>query len=414
MEIILVSFGSAGDINPYIALGTKLRLKGHHVKFITNGFFKNAIVKNGIEFHQVGTFEDYNELSTSSELFHSKKAFEFVVKNIIHKYMRDYYYAITHLVTKNSIIVSQSISPGPRLIHEKLSVPLISLNLQPFTLWSYIKPPVFPGFRVPEYLPLSFKKKLLVAVEEKYIDKKFGPEINQFLSELHLPHARNFFSKWLYSPQMVIGAFPEWFAQPQADWPENTHLTGFIALDEPMELPADVKAFLENGSPPLVFTFGSAMQYALAYFQTAAEVVKELGLRAIFITSFPEKLCNKLPNNILVCSYLTYPLLFPYIDAVIHHGGIGTIAHAIAAGKPQLCVPFAHDQPDNAFRVEKMGLGFRISPNNFNKKCLIERLQTLKKTDRINANCLKYSRMVNFDESIEKLVNTIESFALTI
>lgn len=112
------------------------------------------------------------------------------------------------------------------------------------------------------------------------------------------------------------------------------------------------------------------MQHAKAFFKTAVEVEQRLNLRSIFITSFPEQLPARFDDNICVCSFASDTKLFPKVKAVVHHGGIGIIAHVLAAGKPQLIVPFAHDQPDNVYRTEKLGVGYRISPRDLNRHWL--------------------------------------------
>jgi UDP:flavonoid glycosyltransferase YjiC (YdhE family) len=413
MNVILTSFGSSGDINPFLAVGSALKSRGHQVSFISNEFYKAVIEEHGLKFYQVGTKEEYIRTAQSEHMFHPDKAFRFIVRELIIKYQRDYYYAIENIRTDKSIVISQSISPGPRIAHEKLSIPLISLNLQPFTFWSVFNPPVFSGFFLPSYLPYKVKKYILEMVDKHYIDKQYAPEINRFLSDLGLPSQQNFFSRWMYSPQLIIGAFPGWFGQPSPDWPRNTRLSGFIMLNNDDELPPPLEQFLEAGEPPLVFTAGSAMQHVESFFETAIAVTKALNRRAIFITSYSGQIPHYKEDCCFVCNSVPYQKLFPRVEAVIHHGGIGTIAHVIAAGKPQLVVPFAHDQPDNASRVERLGLGITVPSGKFHPGLVIYKLNDLLLSSEIRNNCIRHAKFINFNESMNKLTRYIEEFAGT-
>lgn len=413
MDVILTSFGSSGDINPFIAVGVALKNRGHRVTFITNEVFKTEIELQGLRFFQVGTKEEYIRTSESENLFHPQNAFRFIVKELILKYMRDFYHAIDKVRTEQSIVIAQSISPGPRIAHEKLSIPLISLNLQPFTFWSVYNPPLYSGFALPAYLPYHIKKYILEMVDKSYIDRQYAPEMNRFLSELGLPSQQNFFSKWMYSPQLILGAFPGWFGQPAPDWPKNTRLSGFVILNTKDELPLSLKQFLDAGEPPLVFTAGSAMQHGGMFFETSLKVAKALKRRGIFISGFPGQIPPHDSESFYVCNNIPYQKLLPRVEALIHHGGIGTIAHAIAAGIPQLTVPFAHDQPDNASRVEKLGLGITVPIRKFHLRLAYRKLEELLKSDEIRNNCIRHSKFVNFDDSMNKLTGYIEDFGYT-
>lgn len=410
MEFILAAFGTTGDINPYVALGLALKKRGYKVKFLANGFFKDLVEKQGLHFVEVGTASDFLKIVGHRSFFHPRKAFNFVSRHMIIGNMRKYYNAVLQEVNSRSIIISQSFGPALRIIHEKYSIPYISVNLQPFSFWSFKHPPVYPGFKFPENIPLTLKRRVLQIVNKFYIDPKFASGINPFLKELGLPVYKNYFSEWLYSPQMVIGAFPAWFAQPSEDWPAHTHLTGFIAMNEQNELNSEIQGFLSMGKPPLIFTFGSSMKGTGSLFKAAIKVTKYLKMRAIFITSNPAAINPDPGSDFLITGYVPFRSLFPYAEAIIHHGGIGTIAHALAAGKPQLMVPFAHDQPDNAYRAAKLGVGLTLSPKEFMKDVMKLKLKYLLESESIRLRCSKYSAMINFEESIENMVNSIENF----
>src|SRR5262249_12432573 len=151
---------------------------------------------------------------------------------------------------------------------------------------------------------------------------------------------------------------PEWFAKPQKDWPPNSVLTGFpVHRTEGREtLSAELQAFLGAGSAPVVFTAGSAMGSAREHFRKAAKVVGLTGVRAIFVTVFSDQVRDVVPANSIHIQYAPFDQLLPRAAAIVHHGGIGTSAQALAAGTKQLVIPLAHDQFDNAERLRAINV----------------------------------------------------------
>lgn len=410
MNILLVSFGSAGDIYPYLAIGKELRERNHSVTFITNQYFRNEIEEAGLKFRMVGTKDEFQHIVQNPLLFNSSKAFKFVTHEIILKHMREFYEAIRDLSDTQTLVIAQSIAPAARIAHEKLGISYITLNLQPMSFWSIHQPPRFSGLALPEYLPYGLKSYILNAANEHVIDKQFAPEINKFLDELGLPPQKNFFTEWMYSPQMVIGAFPEWFASPAPDWPPSSFLCGFIVPPNLTDLSSDLETFLNSGEPPLLFTAGSAMQHAASFFLTAAEVTRKLKTRSIFNTSYPEQVPPGLGNRFFISDYVSYQKLLPKVKAVVHHGGIGTIAHALAAGKPQLIVPFAHDQPDNAYRAVKLGVASKVTPRNFKTSRVVHKLKALLTSRDVEEKCAFYAGKIDFDSNLNYLADLIEDF----
>jgi UDP:flavonoid glycosyltransferase YjiC (YdhE family) len=158
---------------------------------------------------------------------------------------------------------------------------------------------------------------------------------------------------------MALGMFPEWYGPPQADWPPQMQLTGFPLFDgrQGNELPASLMQFCGAGSPPVAFTFGTGMAHPADLFRSALEACRRLGVRGIFLTKYRDQLPAALPSTVVHHSFAPFQKLFPRCTAVVHHGGIGTVAEAMAAGLPQLICPIAFDQTDSAVRTKKLGAG---------------------------------------------------------
>jgi rhamnosyltransferase subunit B len=116
-----------------------------------------------------------------------------------------------------------------------------------------------------------------------------------------------------------------------------------------------VRTFCQAGSPPIAFTLGTGMKHAADFFRTAVATCDTLGARGLLLTKYPDLIPASLPANVRHCAFAPFRELLPLCRAIVHHGGIGTTAAALEAGCPQLVLPLAWDQPDNAARVAKLG-----------------------------------------------------------
>jgi UDP:flavonoid glycosyltransferase YjiC (YdhE family) len=163
----------------------------------------------------------------------------------------------------------------------------------------------------------------------------------------------------------VIGLFPDWYGMPQADWPAQLRLAGFPLFDGQPEEELDpaLQDFCSAGEPPIAFTLGTGNVHAAEFFRAAVEACRLLNRRGIFLTQFPQQLPQPLPPQIRHCAFAPFLKLFPRCAAVVHHGGIGTSAKALTAGTPQLILPLAFDQMDNARRLRDLGVGTSLKAN---------------------------------------------------
>jgi rhamnosyltransferase subunit B len=216
----------------------------------------------------------------------------------------------------------------------------------------------------------------------------------------------------MHSPQGVLGLFPDWFARPQTDWPPKVTLTGFPLFDEAdfRNVDEELENFLAKGPAPIVFTPGSTVVDGLSYYTTATAALNALDCRGIFLASQGTALPQLTPN-ILVRSYAPLSRLLPRARAIVHHGGIGTASQAFAAGIPQLITPFAHDQFDNAARVESLGCGVQMR-SHASGPAMLEVLKRLLADERIQSNCAAFRpRVVSGESACMKALATIETAA---
>ncbi len=413
MRIVLPAIGTAGDVNPMIALGMVFKARGYHTTIITNDFFRPNVEYAGLDFIPLGSADDYQKVLTDPNLWNPNKAFEVVAKWGLIPGTRLLYDILANMDPADTLVAAPGTCFGARLAQEKLKMPLVTIHLQPAVLISVYQAPVM-GVVLPDRLSPAIKRLWFNFVDAAILDKTLAAPINSFRAELGLPAIRHIWSRWMHSPMRVIGTFPDWYAPYQIDWPANTILTGFIRYDTgASEAPVDpeLAAFLDAGEAPIVFTPGSGMRHARQFFEVSIAAAQALGKRALLITQHPEQVPDGLPPSIRHVRYIPFSTVFPRTAAVVHHGGIGTTAQTLAAGKPHLVVPFAHDQPDNAVRLERLGVARRLSPDKYNARDVTRLLDGLINSADVQAKCRDYASRIDFDAALRQTCELIEECA---
>ncbi|MES2944755.1 MAG: nucleotide disphospho-sugar-binding domain-containing protein, partial [Pseudomonadota bacterium] len=308
-------------------------------------------------------------------------------------------------------LVGSTLALGTRLAQEKLKLPLATVHLSPACFLSSIKPPVFKSMRVPDWLPLSAKKAIWWLIERAVLDPVCTGGLNRFRAELGLPPVQRVMSHWLHSPQLVIALFEPWFCQPQADWPQHTELAGFprfdklVLADSAAGVPPELQNFLLAGQAPIVFMTGSAMSQAKPFFANAVQACRQLGTRGILLTRHLAQVPDDLPGFMHHASYAPLSEVLPQAAALVSHGGIGTLVQGMTAGVPQLVMPYAHDQYDNAARITSLGLGSTIQADSSAEKMAeaLQKLLTSTQVSKCNADIA--ARLQNPASAAEQVLN---------
>jgi rhamnosyltransferase subunit B len=407
--ILLCAIGSAGDVNPFIAIGKELRKRGHRVILCTSQYFEPHARSAGLEFIGLGTAEDYLSIIEDPKLWEPETGFKVFAERVILPIVQPVFDALKGFDPKQSIIVAQGQVFGAHIAHEKFNFPFVTVNLQPAAFRSVYEFPILPSW-MPPYL----KRVVFNVVDHFSIDRTLAPEINRTRKEQSLPPVKHIFGDWMHSPLATIGLFPDWFASHQPDWPPQTRLTGFIfhdKRDDKEQLPQDVLDFLDAGDPPIVFTPGTAMKHGREFFEASVQACQMLGRRGMLLTQHKDQLPSTLPEGIRHFEYLPFSLVLPSVAALVHHGGIGTTAQALAAGIPQVIRPMTHDQPDNAARVQLLGAGVSINPKNYTAQTVSERLDDLLSSYNVSARSRKYALRINAEQSLRETCDLIENLS---
>jgi rhamnosyltransferase subunit B len=214
-------------------------------------------------------------------------------------------------------------------------------------------------------------------------------ETDAFRLELELEPIRESFAAWSLSRSRIVGRFPEWFAPIAEGWPAQTRLAGF-PIDGPgvgPPLAPEFERFLEAGEPPVVFTPGSAMRHARHFFAEGVAACRRLGLRCVLVSPHRDQIPGRLPPSVRSIDEAPFGLLFGRAAAVVHHGGIGTLAQGLRAGVPQLVMPMILDQHDNAARLRRLGLSEWLPPRRFLDRAVARKLRWLLDSPAVASAC---------------------------
>lgn len=352
-----------------------MRLRGHEVTIATSSIYKERVESEGLGFHPVRPEISLDDREKIAQVMDPRRGSELLIR-FLSAMVRESYEDFLVAGQAADVIVTHPATPGAVLAAKKLggesrSRCWISSVLAPLSLMSAYDPPVFSA--------APWLHGVLRAAGPRVTRAVFGlikrqplawaAQIVDFARELGMESIGNPFIEGQHSPNLVLALFSRLIASPQPDWPPNTVLTGFPLLEDG-NLSAAVERFVSAGSPPVVFTLGtSAVGAARDFYVDSLRAVERLGVRAVFLTgSHPQGLPDNLPASTLAIPYVPHAALFPRASAVVHQGGIGTTAQAMRAGRPELVVPFAHDQFDNAERVRRLGLAEVVPHAKYSSK----------------------------------------------
>ena len=389
MRAIFTVYGSAGDVHPMLGLALALKARGHRITFATSGYFRELVERVGVEFVEVGTREQFLEAIRHPDLWHPRRGPTYVMREGVGRGMPDEYRVVAEgYVPGETVALTSCLGFGTRSAHEKLGVPLVNVHCQPAVLWSDYDSPRLASLRSGPGVPRWLKRAQLWLGKTLFLNPAALPPLNAFRAEVGLPPVRDVM-RWWVAGDANLGLFPEWYAPRQPDWPANVRLTQFPLWDERdvTETSAELETFLERFGPPVVFTPGSGMVQGADFFRAAVDACRRLGRPGMLLTRFREQIPAELPEDVRHFDYVPFSRILPRAAAVVHHGGIGSTSQGLRAGVPQLLMPMSHDQPDNAARVARLGVGDWLPPATFRGPRVAAKLERLLASAEVKRCC---------------------------
>jgi rhamnosyltransferase subunit B len=411
---VVVTIGSAGDLFPFMAMALVLRDAGHRISFLAPQQHEPYVRGTGLHF--VGLPADPAVL-LDPDLWHPTRGFGVVWRATRPAMARivPFVDALPHDEAVVLLAHPLALPEADLCRAARPGLKVAAAYLAPQNLPTVHDPLMFGPWRVPHWVPPGLRRWLLRRLAARFIDPVALGEVNAARRTRGMPEAKSMLEHLFAVPDLSLTLFPEWFAPTQPDWPKPLYRADFPLFDPHPDaaLSPALERFLDDGqgAAPVVFTHGTGNTQSRAYFEHARAAVELLGLRAIFLTPHREQLPAELPPSILWQDYVPLRRLLPRAMVLVHHGGIGTTAEALRAGTPQLVVPLAHDQFDNAARVAALGVAFRARAPRLNGVRLARALQQLLGDRELVPHCRKISRRFALGQGLQGLRLRLEALA---
>lgn len=413
MRIIIQSFGSYGDVFPFIALGRELSARGHEVLMLVNQRFEQITREAGLTFVQVGAADEYERFLDDPNMWSERRSLKHLLRVLAQHLPQAYKATVPYVLPGRTALIGSTLAFSARIVQERLNVPGITVHLAPSIFRSVHKAPILPGMIMPDWLPVSMKRGLYWLGDKYLVDPLIVGALNDLRAELLLPPVSRVFDRWIHAPELVIGLFPSWFGNPQVDWPMQVKCTGFPLYDSVKEaLSPALQDFIGGGSRPIVFTAGTAMKHGADFFKTSVAACRQLERRGILLTPYPDQLPVDLDRDIHYAPYVPFSSLLPHCDGLVHHGGIGTTSQALKAGIPQLVRPCAYDQFDNADRIVTLGVGRMLTRAEYDVERVGEALGYLLTDSIVQGFCQSVSERFEKGDPVAESCDLIEEYVL--
>jgi rhamnosyltransferase subunit B len=436
-HIVMTTFGSFGDVHPYIAIALELQTRGHRVTLATGEIYRSKIEALGIGFHAVRPdLPSPDNREVIRQVMDLKTGSEYLFKQMLMPHLRESYEDLSAAVRDADLLVTHVVTFAGPLVAQKTGIPWISTVLAPISFFSIHDqwvPPVAPALvKIRALAPAA--NRVIVQLMKKVSTSWIEP-VYRLRAEVGLPRGAHPIFEGQHSPQMVLALFSRVLAEPQPDWPPHTRITGFCFYDRKgdMQLPSstddpilkgsaahgvnsenglslELSRFVEAGPPPIVFTLGSsAVMDAGRFYEDSAEAARRLGQRAVLlIGDASNRPRGPLPDSIAAFDYAPYSALFARAAAIVHQGGAGTTGQALRSGRPMLIMPYSHDQPDHGARITRLGVGRSLPRDRYNATTAAQELRQLLSNPEYSAKAADVGRRVRAEDGPRAACDAIE------
>lgn len=415
-SITLIALGSRGDVQPLLALSLGLKEQGFDPILLAGSNFQSWIESFGIRFASLGV--DIEAIMNSDKGLGWTQSGGNPLQQLT--FMRDIIDECGELLCQSlwqqaqssELLISGFVSdPYAQAISEKLNIPRIVAMLQP-----YVPTRSGTGFMTPL---LSEKEhwanKLLSNISLMMLwTRVWGPQSGRFREQLGLPKMSGM--AYLKNLQETPGllAFSDYVVPRASDWGDNLKTTGYWFLNEQpdWQAPPDLQNFLETGPAPIYIGFGSMTSKDPQAMQTLIfNAIHASDQRLILSRGWANLAGIEPSDRIFTIDATPHHWLFPRMQALIHHGGAGTTAETLRAGKPSLIVPHLGDQPYWGKRVYRLGVGLKPIPQpDLTEAKLVQAIHELATNTTLSGNARQLGEKIRTEQGITNAVQFIKTY----
>lgn len=417
MKIVLMAFGSRGDIQPFLGLALALQKRGHEVTLAAPNDFTELAASYHIPYRAT-------PLSTQ-EIMQQDFAQDFMQKGMtprasfkllrgILPELRRIVYSTTEIVAEEAkdadLLISHGfLLPSAYTLHQSLKIPVI-LGLAAPIIRTKHKPAVFPAIPIGSgiYHPMyDLIPRMIFAF-------MVGPT-NRYRQELGLPKERmgNLLRYFNQTFPFILHYSRHLFPTPP-DWDTNIHVHGAWTLPSPADwtAPEALTKFLAEGDAPIYFGFGSMpVPNAEKFLKNVSAALRETGLRGLIQAGWAG--LSHQDENLMTIGDAPHDWLFPRMAAIVHHGGAGTTHSAARAGKAALIVPFSGDQPFWGRRLAELGIAVPpIVLKNLSKERLVEALRRFRDDSELRQRAEAMGALLRAEDGLGLSAAFIEKLSI--
>lgn len=417
--MLFTTFGSLGDLHPYVAVGLGMQARGHDVTIASSEVYRQKVEGEGLRFRPVRP--DIGIMLERSDMMIRAmdpwRGTEYIIREVMMPAIEQSYADTLDAARDADFIVGHMIAFATPTVAEVLKKPWISVALQPTVFLSAHDPPSIsaaPALEIlrdlgPGFWGLAFRGIKRAA-------RTWGKPLDDLRARLGLRPLKNAAFDGMYSPLGTQAWFSRMMANPQPDWYPNTTVTGFPVYDklEPgQEMSEELERFLKAGAAPVVFTLGSAAVFvAGSFYEESLKAVERLGCRAVMLAGIDERNFPKeaISDNVFFAQYAPYSELFHRSAAIVHQGGVGTTAQSLRSGSPMIIVPWSHDQPDNGRRVANFGAGRVIPRKRYTATRVESELRILLSDPSYAAGARRAAEITRAEDGVANACDGLEQF----
>ncbi|MEM6462167.1 MAG: glycosyltransferase [Pseudomonadota bacterium] len=423
MNVLIVTIGSRGDVQPFLALALGLKNAGHQVTLATCERFRAFVEKNGISYGFI--CDDLMKIIDSAD----GKALMEDTTNILRIIaatirMKRQVAPAQRKTVEDTWTVAKTVKPDILLFHpkavlgpaiaEKLKIPAILATPVPMI----VPTGEFPCVGFPD-LPIGrWYNRLGYSVVNWFIKKSAAKDVRAWRSQTDTPVRRtnvDYLRDQDGKPIPALHPISETVVPRPSDWPASSVMTGywFLNREETWQPPQALMSFLADGPPPIYVGFGSMSGRNPARLgEMIIEALKQSGHRGILAKGWGGLTASRFPDSILMIDEAPHDWLLPQVAAVIHHGGAGSTAAGLRAGKPTLICPFFADQPFWGKTVHHLGAGPKPIPQ---KKVTTEKLvgaiDQLMSDEGMRRNAERIGNSLRDEDGVKNAVAFVETVA---
>lgn len=412
MRICLATSGTRGDVFPFLALGRELASRGHEVFVVTHPYFARDIAEAGLEIEPIGERFDLASMHRHPDLFHHRRA-----DRLVFGWVRD---SIVPVVEGVRAVIGRR-RPDVAVCHHFLlgaaqacrgaGVRCVNVCLAPVA-WLALDDPV-PALQKRPGPLASMGARALMPLTRPIVgaigDRLFSEELRRADVE---PGRGVLVSAWREG-DLNLGMWSHHFRGPCADDPARGIITGFAWHDghPGAALSPALERFLDAGEPPVVFAMGSAAHHTAGnFFEMGAAACAELGVRGVLVTGDEDRSPRGLPEGVIAVAHAPFGLVFPRAAVTVQHGGIGSVARALRAGRPTLVVPRAHDQFNNGVRVQRLGVGLTRPFQRLDRRGMVRAVRRLMEDRAIERRAEEMGERLAEEDGARVAADHIEAF----